>query len=203
MAYPTREIMTSAARIQSLHSVAYASDPSKCWSSQVSIKHPNRRHTWPLGAFVVAALAMVLAGCGAGATRTGLIKRINPPSAAFERLNLADEGSTRVALRLHNFSTIPMTYGQITATIRIDGRTAGQLLVNAGIEIPGLSSDVIDIELPLDARARARIARADREAGAFSYGLEGTIQTTAPAQRFPFLFDSRLNPVPGRPGEFR
>ncbi len=169
----------------------------------MSIKHPNLRHPWSLTALVAVILASMLVGCGGGATRTGLIKRINPPSAAFERLNLADDGSTRVALRLHNFSTVPMTYGQIAATIRIDGRTAGQLLVNAGIEIPGLSSDVIDIELPLDAQARARIARAGSEAGAISYGLEGSIQTTEPAQRFPFLFDSRLNPVPGRPGEFR
>ncbi len=169
----------------------------------MAIRHYSSRSTGSLAALVVALLALMLAGCGPGATRTGLIMRINPPSAAFERLNLADDGSTRVALRLHNFSTVPMTYGEIIATIRIDGRTAGQLLVNAGIEVPGLSSDVIDIELPIDAQARADIERAGREGRAISYGLEGSIQTTLPAQRFPFLFDSRLNPVPGRPGEFR
>ncbi len=170
----------------------------------MSIEHSRSGRTGSLAALVVAVVALALAGCGGGgATRTGLIKRINPPSAAIERLNLADDGSTRVALRLHNFSTVPMTYGEIMATIRINGRSAGQLLVNAGIEIPGLSSDVIDIELPIDAQARVEIERAGRAAGAISYGLEGSIQTTEPAQRFPFLFDSRLNPVPGRPGEFR
>lgn len=169
----------------------------------MSIKHPQSRTRWSLTALLVATFALVLGGCGPGATRTGLIKRINPPSAAFERLNLADDGSTRVALRLHNFSTVPMTYGEVSAAIRIDGRAAGQLLVNAGIEIPGLSSDVIDIELPVDAQARERIVSAGRAGAAISYGLEGSIQTTVPSQRFPFLFDSRLNPVPGRPGEFR
>lgn len=144
---------------------------------------------------------LLLAACGTGGrTQSGLIKRINPPSASLERLQVADGQPVQVAVRLQNFSTVPTRFGAVVAEVAIEGRPAGRLFLEAGIEIPGLTSDVVAAELPLDDATRRRLAGAD---GAIAYRLAGTISTTDPADTYEFTFESRLNPVPGRPGEFR
>lgn len=156
---------------------------------------PTRRRA------LLALVALSLGACGGGGrTQSGLIRRINPPSASLERLVVAVGERVRVAVRLQNFSTVPTRFGHIEATVSIDGRAAGRLAVEAGIEIPGLTSDVVEAELTLDAPARARLAAA-REA--VPYRLDGAIATTEPEDDYEFTFESRLNPVPGRPGEFR
>ena len=156
-------------------------------------------------ALVVAAMLATLAACGAGGGRTqaGLIKRINPPSASIEGVSAGSAGPVRLTLRLQNFSTVPTRFGRIEADLAIDGRPAGRLVQDAGIEIPGLSSDVVPAEAGLDPAARARLDAATAAGAAVAYRLEGKIGTTDPADTWNFTFDSRLNPVPGRAGEFR
>jgi hypothetical protein len=155
---------------------------------------PGRR------AALISLAALALSACGGGRTQSGLIRRINPPSASLERLVVAQGAPVRVAVRLQNFSTVPTRFGRVEATVSINGRAAGRLALEAGIEIPGLTSDVVEAELELDAPARGRLAAA-REA--VPYRLDGAIATTEPEDDYEFTFESRLNPVPGRPGEFR
>lgn len=150
---------------------------------------------------VLALLAMLLGACASsGRTQSGLIKRINPPSASIESLAIRSGGPAQVAVRLQNFSTVPTRYGVLDAEVVLDGRPAGRLRLEAGIEIPGLTSDVVQAELALAPDARARLAAAD---AAVPYRLQGVIATTEPEDDYEFTFESRLNPVPGRPGEFR
>jgi hypothetical protein len=169
----------------------------------MTIPAPPLRHTLRFAAVALAALLLSACAAGSGRTQSGLIKRINPPSASIEGLAAASPGAVRLSVRLQNFSTIPTRYGRVDAALAIDGAAAGRLTFDAGIEIPGLSSDVVPAEVVLypDARARLDAAAADRRAVA--YRLEGTIATTDPEDTWKFTFDSRLNPVPGRPGEFR
>jgi hypothetical protein len=149
------------------------------------------------------AAAGLLAACGAGQTSTGLIKRVNPPSASIERLDAHDPATVRLALRLQNFSTVPTRFAAIDADFSLDDATAGRLLARPDIEIPGLTSDVVVIDWSPAAGDRARIDAAAREGRALRYRLVGTIQTIEPSGTFEFEFESRLTPVPGRPGEFR
>jgi hypothetical protein len=151
-------------------------------------------------AALLSMAGLALAACGGARTQSGLIRRINPPSASLERLVVADGGPVRVAVRLQNFSTVPTRFGRVDAVVSIDGRAAGRLALDAGIEIPGLTSDVVEGSLALDAPARARLAAAR---AAVAYRLDGGIATTEPEDTYEFTFESRLNPVPGRPGEFR
>lgn len=160
----------------------------------------------PLAARLVVLLlaALLLAACGSGGrTQSGLIKRINPPSASIEGLVASAPGPVRVSVRLQNFSTIPTRYGRVEATVEIDGAAAGRLAFDAGIEIPGLSSDVVGAEFIPYPSARERLDAAAAAGRALAYRLDGTIATTQPDDTWKFTFDSRLNPVPGRPGEFR
>jgi hypothetical protein len=156
-----------------------------------------------LAVLAVAALLLSACSAGGGRTQSGLIKRINPPSASIEGLAAASPGAVRIAVRLQNFSTIPTRYGRVEATLEIDGAAAGRLAFDAGIEIPGLSSDVVAAEVALYPAARERLDAAAADGRAVTYRLDGTIATTEPDDNWKFTFDSRLNPVPGRPGEFR
>lgn len=154
---------------------------------------------------VVALASLLLAACSAsgGRTQSGLIKRVNPPSASIEWLAAGAPGAVRVSVRLQNFSTIPTRYGRVEATVELDGAAAGRLAFDAGIEIPGLNSDVVGAEFVPYPSARERLDAAAAAGRAIAYRLEGTIATTQPGDTWKFTFDSRLNPVPGRPGEFR
>lgn len=162
---------------------------------------PDRPAPRPARRAALLSLAgLALAACGGGRTQSGLIRRINPPSASLERLVVGDGDRVRVAVRLQNFSTVPTRFGRLDAVVSIEGRAAGRLELDAGIEIPGLTSDVVEASLALDAPARERLAAAR---AAVAYRLEGAIATTEPEDTYDFTFESRLNPVPGRPGEFR
>jgi hypothetical protein len=164
---------------------------------------PGLAHRSSFALCLLLSLAVVsLAACSAGRTQNGLIRRINPPTAGLDGLSL-QPGAVRVMVRLQNFSTIPMRYGQLDATVRIDGRDAGQLRFVADIEVPGLSSDTVPAELSVDAATRARLDAAAATGRPFDYALAGHIETLEPDDRFEFTFDSRLSPVPGRSGEFR
>jgi hypothetical protein len=142
----------------------------------------------------------LLTGCGGGRrTTTGLIRRVNPPSASIQSLAFA-QGSARIVVRLQNFSTVPTTYSLVDAELALANRGAGRLRFDPQITIPALSSDVVETRLTVLPEAAAVLA-AHREG--VPYTLVGSITTTDPAGRNDFQFEGALAPVPGRPGEYR
>src|SRR5690606_7706000 len=98
-------------------------------------------------------------------------------------------------LRVQNYSTFPMRYGTIEASMKIDGRDVGTLTAQTDLEILANGGDVIEARFtggpPLPA---------DRD---FEYRLEGTIRTLEPVESFTFQRSSRLSPVPGVPDTWR
>ncbi len=155
------------------------------------------------GALKVAALVLivfVVVACGNRATRTGLVYRVNPPGASLQYLALAEDGSARARLRLENFSTVPTVFGRVDLMLFVDERPVGRIDVDAGIELPPLKGDAIDVAVSIPPDTVLALRRANRE---IRYRLEGALFTTDPRARTPIAFDSRLTPVPGRHGEFR
>lgn len=130
------------------------------------------------------ALGAALVACSSGPPR-----RVHPSTASIQQLALEADGSWRVTLRLQNFSTFPMRYGQIEAKLRIDGKEAGTLQVSTDLEILANSGEVVE--------ARLQGAPALPAGRDFPYQLEGTIRTTEPRESFDFERASRLSPVPG------
>lgn len=139
---------------------------------------------------IVALAAMLaLAGCGSGP-----VKRINPPTASIQQLVVEDDGTWRITMRIQNFSTVPMVFGRLDATVSIDGTEVGTLAMPLGIDIVGNSAEVAETTLRVSAKLPAT---------GFAYQLTGSIDVTDPKKAYPFDRASRLSPVPGLKNTWR
>ena len=67
------------------------------------------------------------------------------------------------------------------------------------------SQDGTMVKVPIDATRRAEIetALAHDNDTAVHYMLQGRVQISEPEREYEIFFESRLSPVPGKPGEFR
>jgi len=153
-------------------------------------------------ALVLMLAALLISGCASKATSTGLIYRINPPGVSVQALRIDEVGPAVVTLRLANFSTVATTFAAVDLELRLGGAAPIAIAANPSLEVPALSSDVTELELQLTPAARAAVERA-RSDGALPYVIAGRITTVSPDGRHRVEFESRLSPVPGRPGELR
>lgn len=138
---------------------------------------------------LVAMLAISLAACGGG----GIVKRINPPVASVQQLRVAADGSWSLVVRVNNFSTVPMRFERIDSSLSVAGGASVPVIVSLGFDIPGQSAEVVE--------ATVRGNTTIDPSRSFAYRLSGTIATSE--KSFDFEKESRLEPVPGIPGEFR
>lgn len=136
-----------------------------------------------------AAAMLMLAGCGSGP-----VKRINPPTASIQQLVVDASGHWRLTLRIQNFSTVPMVFGRLDATVTVDGTEVGKLALPLNIDVVGNSAEIVEATLPVSARLPT---------GDFAYQLTGQIDVTDPKKTYPFDRSSRLTPVPGLTGTWR
>lgn len=139
----------------------------------------------------IALLALLLAACGGGPVR-----RINPPTANVQQLRVLD-AQWELVVRVNNFSTVPMHFESLDTTLEIGGERipiAGTL----DFDIPGQSADIATFRVAAAAHALDVAAKSG-----LAYRLSGTITTSEPSERFEFERDSKLAPVPGKPGEYR
>lgn len=164
---------------------------------------PGSRATLSVAYLIVLAAIVGLVGCGSRATSTGLIYRVNPPGVSVQALRAVDDrGTAEVTLRLANHSTVATTFATVEFELGLDQTPNIGLSAAPGVSIPALSSDVITIPVTLAPEVRAALGRAELQ-GALPYVISGRITTESPDGRHRVEFSSRLNPVPGRPGEFR
>ena len=145
--------------------------------------------------------ALLLAACTSTSGNLGMIRRVNPPIASLQQVAVLPDGRWHVVLRLNNFSTVPMRFMEVESAVWIDGADAGRIVQAPAMQVPRLNAEVHAFDFEPAPAARAEMQRAVEQG--FSYRLEGIIRTEEPEGSFPFAFDGRLTPVPGRPGEFR
>ena len=84
-----------------------------------------------LPAAALAALACLLLAACAG----GPVRRVSEPAASIQQLTVHADGSWAVALRIDNFSSIPMRFDAVDLAMTVDGVAAGTLRGTAGITI--------------------------------------------------------------------
>ncbi len=147
----------------------------------------------------VLILALTLASCGSGPR-----KRIFPPTASIQELQVQEDGQWRVQLRIQSFSNVPHTVATLSAQLRIGGAQAATLELAPNLTIGPQNAEIEELLLTPSGEAAARIAEALGAGRSVSYALAGTLASSAPdKRRDDFSFEGQLWPQPGLPGVLR
>lgn len=150
---------------------------------------------------LIALCVLALSACGGG-----VVKRVSEPAASIQQLTVGADGSWALELRLRNYSSMPMSFDNVTLKLTVGDQEAGTLQASPALSIGPESADVVSVTL--QPASAARIVVADTLAGGRSlpYQLEGSVSAT-PQERKQRSFDvearSSLSPAPGLPGVLR
>lgn len=140
------------------------------------------------------------------ACNNGVVKRVSPPAASVQQLTVRADGGWDIALRLQNFSSMPMTFDNVSLALSVGEETAGTLKATPAVSIGGVSADVITLQLQPSSSARLVVADALAGNRTLAYALKGTVSAT-PQEKKQRSFDvdsrSTLNQAPGLPGVLR
>jgi len=134
------------------------------------------------------------------------VKRVSEPAASVQELTVRADGSWTVALRLQNFSSMPMTFDNVALQLKVSDEDAGQLQLKPALSIGGVSADVVNVDIKPS--SGARLVMADALAGnrTLGYSLKGTVSATPQEKKqrtFEIESRSTLNQAPGLPGVLR
>ncbi|MEO7432476.1 MAG: LEA type 2 family protein [Dokdonella sp.] len=140
--------------------------------------------------FAVLAITSLIAACSSGPVR-----KVHPSTASIQQLEVLPDGHWQMTLRIQNYSTFPMHFSGVEATLSIDGKDVGQVTAAPDLDIVGNNGDVVRVMLATAAKLPAT--------GDFTYQLKGTIDTSEPKETFKFDKSSRLSPVPGVANTYR
>ncbi len=152
------------------------------------------------------ALALIVVASLALTACNKTVKRVSEPAASVQELTVRADGSWTVALRLQNFSSMPMTFDNVALQLKVSDEDAGQLQLKPALSIGGVSADVVNVDIKPS--SGARLVMADALAGnrTLGYSLKGTVSATPQEKKqHTFEIDSRstLNQAPGLPGVLR
>ena len=123
---------------------------------------------------LVASLALLATACSSGPVR-----RISEPAASIQQLTVQADGGWRLALRLQNYSSIPMRFDAVDLRLGVGGEAAGTLAHRPGVEIGPGSADVVEVALQPGSSARMLLADALAERAlvvAAHFALPGHIE---------------------------
>ncbi|MER2022530.1 MAG: LEA type 2 family protein [Stenotrophomonas sp.] len=134
------------------------------------------------------------------------VKRVSEPAASVQELTVRADGSWTVALRLQNFSSMPMTFDNVALQLKVSDEDAGQLQLKPALSIGGVSADVVNVDIKPS--SGARLVMADALAGnrTLGYSLKGTVSATPQEKKqrtFEIESRSTLNQAPGLSGVLR
>lgn len=152
-------------------------------------------------ASLLAVLLLALAACASGPVR-----RVSEPAASIQELTVGADGGWTIALRLDNYSSVPMRFDTVEFALTVGGVAAGTLHGAPAITIGPESADVATLAFAPAADARLRVADALAARRSVAYALDGHVLATpqdARQRRFAIERDSALTPVPGLPGVLR
>lgn len=148
---------------------------------------------------IIAVLLLVLmAGCASGPP-----KRIFPPQATLKELRVEADGQWVAQIRIQNYSTVPMRFSRLEATLSVNGQEATRINIDPGLSVGPGSNELVRHSFTPAAGPKAAVAQALASRGSVRYQLTGRIASSDPASDHPFDYQSALDPVPGLTGVLR
>ncbi len=151
-----------------------------------------------LHAALALMLLALLAGCASGPP-----KRVFPPQATVQEVRVQPDGKWAVQIRLQNFSTVPMRFSRLEATLSVNGEQATRISIDPGLSVGPGSNELVQHVFTPAAGPKAAVDQALATRRAVRYQLTGRIASSEPATDHPFDYQSALDPVPGLTGILR
>lgn len=151
-----------------------------------------------LHAALALMLLALLAGCASGPP-----KRVFPPQATVQEVRVQPDGKWAVQIRLQNFSTVPMRFSRLEATLSVNGEQATRISIDPGLSVGPGSNELVQHVFTPAAGPKAAVDQALANRRAVRYQLTGRIASSEPATDHPFDYQSALDPVPGLTGILR
>ena len=149
-----------------------------------------------------AALALLLLALVAGCA-SGPPKRIFPPQASLQELRVQPDGQWVAQVRIQNFSTVPMRFSRLDATLTVNGVEATRIAIDPGLTVGAGSNELVQHVFTPAAGPKAAVDQALASRRAVRYQLTGRIASSEPSTDHPFEYQSALDPVPGLAGILR
>ena len=149
-----------------------------------------------------AALALLLLALVAGCA-SGPPKRVFPPQASLQEVRVQPDGQWVAQVRIQNFSTVPMRFSRLEATLTVNGQEATRISIDPGLSVGPGSNELVQHAFTPAAGPRAAVDQALANRRAVRYQLTGRIASSEPATDHPFEYQSALDPVPGLTGILR
>lgn len=151
-----------------------------------------------LHAALALMLLALLASCASGPP-----KRVFPPQATVQEVRVQPDGKWAVQIRLQNFSTVPMRFSRLEATLSVNGEQATRISIDPGLSVGPGSNELVQHVFTPAAGPKAAVDQALANRRAVRYQLTGRIASSEPATDHPFDYQSALDPVPGLTGILR
>ena len=147
---------------------------------------------------ILLVLVALLAGCAGGPP-----KRVYPPQASLQELRVQEDGQWVAQVRLQNFSTVPMRFSRLDATLSINGQEATRISLDPAMTVGPGSIEVLRHVFTPAAGPRAAVSEAFANRRAVRYELTGRLASSDPGTDDAITYQSALDPVPGLPGVLR
>ena len=149
-----------------------------------------------------AALALLLLALVAGCA-SGPPKRVFPPQASLQEVRVQPDGQWVAQVRIQNFSTVPMRFSRLEATLTVNGQEATRISIDPGLSVGPGSNELVQHAFTPAAGPKAAVDQALASRRSVRYQLTGRIASSEPATDQPFEYQSALDPVPGLTGILR
>jgi hypothetical protein len=149
-----------------------------------------------------AALALLLLALVAGCA-SGPPKRIFPPQASLQELRVQPDGQWVAQVRIQNYSTVPMRFSRLEATLSVNGQEATRISIDPGLSVGPGSNELVQHVFTPAAGPKAAVDQALANRRALRYQLTGRIASSEHESDHPFDYQSALDPVPGLAGVLR
>lgn len=151
-----------------------------------------------LSALLSLLLIALLTACSSGPP-----VRVFPPQASVQELRVQEDGQWVANVRLQNFSTVPMRFSRLQATLSIAGQEATRIDIDPDMSVGPGSNELVRHVFTPAAGARAAVSDAFANNRAVRYQLTGRIASAEHETDDDFDYSSALNPVPGLTGVLR
>lgn len=137
------------------------------------------------------------------ACASGPAVRYFPPQATIKELKQQPDGQWQAQIRIQNFSTGAMNFGDLHFKIQIQDGAWADFASSEMVNVGAGNAELLTLRIPFSTETRLAIQERQDKSQPLRYTLEGSLRSRDPNRNFPIRYEGRLNPAPGLDGVYR